>query len=647
MFNFIRSFVTSKLGAAIAIGVLILIALSFAGGDISNVGNFGGVAGGDRVASVGDERIDTSTLSQATTSALERVKQQDPTMSMKAFIANKGMDGVLDDLINRLAVAAFGRDNGIVASDRLIDSEIAQIDAFKGADGKFSEALFKQAMQQRGITEALLRDDLGQSLIARQIMVPAATGSLMPRKLATRYAALLGETRIGEIAILPSVLFRSTTEPSDKDIAAFYARNRDDFIRPERRTIRYATFGAEAFAKAAAPTDAEIAARYKANAAQYAASEKRSVTQLIVPTEAAAKAVAAEVAGGKSLEAAASAKGLAASSLDALSREDMASQFSPAFASAVFAVGKGQLAAPAKSDLGWHVARVQSVDARPARTLEQVKAEIAAALAQEKNRTAVTDALEDLESEIDGGGNLVEVATKLGAKVSVTPPLTADGRVYLKPGETAPPVLRSALQTAFSMETEEPQLAEIEPGKTFMVFDVTEIAESAPAPLKEITPQVKAALIVSKASTKAREAARQVQAAMAKGQTLAEALRAIGRPLPPVQSVKMTRPELARLQQQQRQVPPPVALMFNMAKGTVKVQPAPGKQAWFVVSLKDIAPGKVDARDPVVEVARRQLGTALGGEYSDALGRAIRTEVGVERNPAAIKAVRNQLAGES
>ena len=320
MFNSIRTFVTSKLGAALAIGVLLLIALSFAGGDISNVGNFGGVAGGDRVATVGDERVDTSTLSQATTSALERVKQQDPTMSMKAFIADKGMDNVLDDLIDRLAIATFGRDNGIVASDRLIDSEIAKIPAFKGADGKFSETLFRQAIQQRGITEALLRDDLAQSLIARQIMVPASTGTIMPRKLATRYAALLGETREGEIAILPSVLFRSVTEPSDKEVAAYYAANRNDFIRPERRTIRYATFGAEVFAKAIAPTDAEVAARYKANAAQYAASEKRSVTQLIVPTEAAAKAVMAEVAGGKSLEAAAQAKGLAASTLDALSQ---------------------------------------------------------------------------------------------------------------------------------------------------------------------------------------------------------------------------------------------------------------------------------------------------------------------------------------
>jgi len=645
--DLIRSFVTSKVGAFLALGLLILIALAFASGDISNVGNFGGVAGGDRVATVGKELIGTATLSQATTSALERVKQQDPTMSMKAFIANKGMDQVLDDLIDRLAVAAFGRENGIVASDRLIDSEIAQVPVFKGADGKFSDTLFRQALQQQGLSEAMLREDLSQGLVARQVMLPAASGARMPRKLAVRYAAVLGETRTGEIAVLPSVLFRPEKEPDQKDIAAYYAKNSNDFIRPERRVIRYATFGVEGLAKAPAPNEAEIAARYKANAALYAASEKRGITQLVVLTEDAAKAVVAEVKGGKSLEASAAAKGLETSKIDGLSRQDMASQFSPALATAVFAAGRGQLAAPAKSDLGWHVVRVEAIDSRPARTLDQVRSEISAAIAAEKNRTAITDALEEIETELDDGGSLVEVAKRIGAEVVTTPPLTADGKVYLKLGATVPDVLQPALQTAFAMETEEPQLAEIERGKTFLIYDVTDIAESAAAPLKEITPAVKAALVASKASARARESAREVQAAMAKGKTLAEALRAIGRPLPPVQKVKMSRPELAQMQQQQRQVPPPIALLFNMAKGTVKVQPAPNDQAWFVISLKDIVPGKVENDHKTIEAARGQLGTLLSSEYSDALGRAIRMEVGVGRNPAAIDAVRAQLGGES
>src|SRR5690606_5392446 len=108
MFQFMRSFMKSKIGLAIALAFLGLIAVAFAGGDIANTGVFGGGAGGDRVATVGDERIDPATLNQAANSALERVKQSDPTMSMQAFISQGGLENVLDNLIDRLAIAAFG-----------------------------------------------------------------------------------------------------------------------------------------------------------------------------------------------------------------------------------------------------------------------------------------------------------------------------------------------------------------------------------------------------------------------------------------------------------------------------------------------------------------------------------------------------------
>ena len=66
--------------------------------------------------------------------------------------------------------------------------------------------------------------------------------------------------------------------------------------------------------------------------------------------------------------------------------------------------------------------------------------------------------------------------------------MTADGQVYGKPGQPRRRCSRGCSQTAFAMEREnEPQLAEVEPGKTFVIFDVTGIAASAPAPLAEIT----------------------------------------------------------------------------------------------------------------------------------------------------------------
>lgn len=645
MLHFIRKIVTSRVGALLGLAMLIIIALAFASGDVADNTRFGGVAGGDRVAIVGSEKISTSALSEAATSALERVKADNPRLSMKSFLAAGGLAKVLDELIDRTAVAEFGKRHKIVASDALIDSEIVKIPAFQGPDGKFNESAYRQLLQQRGLNDKLVRDDLGAGLIARQILVPAAFGAVTPRELAVRYAALLRETRTGSIALIPSASFASKTPPSQAELASYYAANRNRFIRPERRVIRYVSFDDSVLKSVPAPTEAEIAARYKADAAKYAASEKRSLTQLILPTEAAAREILAEVTKGTSLDAAARSKGLATAQIGPIDQQDLATQSSPAVAQAAFSAARGAIAGPARSGLGWHLLKVDAIENRPARSLDQARSEIVAELTAEKRRAALNDFTAKIEDQLDNGGNLVEAAKQLGVTPAVTPPLTADGQVYGQPGRTAPPELAKVIPTAFTMEHEEqPQLAEVEPGKRFVVFDVTQITPSAPAPLAEVADQVKVLVMLQKGTIAAKAAADKVAAAARKGTDLSAAIGAVGLPLPPVDKVSMSRQQLTA---QYKQVPPPLGLLFSMAQHTVKLLPAPNDRGWYVVSLASIQPGQIAANDPIIEEAQKGLGQITGREYAEALRNAMRAEVGVSRNPTAIKSVSTQLAGGS
>ena len=651
MISFFRNVLNSKIGAGIALAVLVLITLAFVGGDLTGMSDSGGISAGKAVATVGKDEVDENELALAAKSALSRVQAQDPTMTMKVLIAQGGLEQVLDELIDRTATAFFGKKIGVVAGDRLIDSEIARIPAFQGVDGKFDQATFRQLLAQQGLSEKSLRDDIAQGLIAQQLMLPAQFGTTMSSFAAKRYAALLDENRAGTVVALPSELFAPTNAPSDAELQAFYKSHTNAFIRPERRVIRFAAFGESAVKDVAAPNDADVAKRYQADAALYAAQDNRKITQLIVPTEAAAKAIAGEVAKGKTLEAAAQEKGLSAAKLEFFSKAQLSSQFSPAVADAVFAAPVGKLAAPQKSALGWHLIRVEEEQKKPERPLAAVKDEIVAKLTEEKKRSAFTDLLAKLEDEFSNGASLVEVAKSLGATVQTTAPITANGQVYGKPGETAPAVLQTVLKTAFAMDQEKPQTAQVtkdEAGPAgqngFIVYDVTDITPSAPAPFKEIVNDVKAAWALDKGDVAAKAAALQVQTQVRGGKTLEQAIAAIGKTLPPVQQVSMSRATLTAALRSGRQVPPPVSLMFHMAKGTVKVQSAGRDRGWFVVALKDVVPGKVESAQ-LVEGTQRELGGQLGQAYTDALGKAIRKEVGVKRHDKAIAAVRDQLAG--
>ena len=642
MLGFFRSFLKSRFGAAIALVFLGLIALAFASADVTGSG-FGGIAGGDRAATVGNSRIGTAELTKALTNAFEQERQKSPGLTMKQFLDGGAMDGVLNEMIDRLALAEWGKKHGLVVSERLIDSEIVKISAFQGPDGKFSQSAYEQLLKQRGLSDKDVRSDLAQGLMARQLLLPAAFGAQMPGEAVVRYASLLTEKRTGMIITVPSLAFIPANPPSADVVAAFYNANKTRYMQPERRTIRYVLINEASLKNLAAPTEAEIANRYKLNTSLYAPSEERTITQVIVPTEAAAKALTAEVGKGGSLQDSARAKGLAASQLSNQTREGLAKQTAKAVSDAAFAAASGTLAAPARSTIGWHVIKVDAINRNPGKTLDQARPELMTMLTLEKRRAALSDLAAQVEEEVDGGTGLADIAKNLGLGVVTTQPVVADGSVFGKPAERVPPEITTLVQPAFAMEREgEPQLAELKAGEVFAVYDIGQLTASSPAPLDRIRDVVARDWGLEQGSVKAKAAADKILAALNKGAPIAEAIKQAGVALPPAQPVEMNRQQLSAMQ---GQVPPALSLLFAMAEGTSKRLEGPNKAGWFVISLKDIVPGEVKRADPIFAQASQEFSSVTGNEYAKSLNLAIRNEVGVKRNEAAIKAVRNQLTG--
>ncbi len=268
MISFFRRFFQSKIGLPIFIGFLALMALAFAAADISGTSTFGGVANTDRMAVVGGEAIPIGDLTVATNTALDQVRQQNPTATMPEFIEQGGFDEVISQLIDRFAVGEYGRKYGLRAGENLVNSEILKIPAFQGLTGAFDEQTYLAALRSRGLSDALFRRDLADGLIEQQLLRSAVAAPQLPEKIARQYAALVLEKRKGEIALIPSAAFAPAGDPTEAQLTAWYKDNRAQFIRPERRTLRFAVFGADTLKVNAVPTAAEIAERYKRDAAQ-------------------------------------------------------------------------------------------------------------------------------------------------------------------------------------------------------------------------------------------------------------------------------------------------------------------------------------------------------------------------------------------
>ncbi|UAB77215.1 SurA N-terminal domain-containing protein [Erythrobacter sp. SCSIO 43205] len=645
MISLFRNFFQSKIGLPIFIGFLIIVALAFAASDISGSATFGGLSGDDKIAAVGGETISANEANGTMTNALSRARQQNPTITMPQFIEQGGFESELEVLIDRYALGYFARKHGLRAGENLVNSEILQIPAFRDATGEFDPETYQAALRRQGITDAILRKDIADGLLAQQILRPALGASILPKAVAKHYASLVLERRQGQIGLISALAYAPDEEPSDEVLSAFYAEEREEFVRPERRTLRFAAFGADNVTANLDPTDAEIAARFEKDADQYDAQERRAFSSFVVPTEEAAKALTQRIRGGVSLEAAAAEAGFNVSTSELRDQEQTGTATSFAIAENIFSTARGEVIDPARSALGWYVARVDQIERTPARTLNEVRSQIAQQIRGEKLAAALIDLSSRIEEKVDTGTSLTDVAEEFGLEVVTAQNIIANGTVFGTQGQSVSQAVRPLVDTAFQMEEGNPQLAEVVPGAQFVIFDVSDITESAAPPLNEIKEQVAVAWRLAEGGKEARKVADKVQKAIEGGASIQEAMRDAGVDTRQIQNINLTREQL--LEQSQGRVPSSVVLLFSMAQGSTKVLEDQNGLGWFVINLDEISVGEVEDDNPLLEQTRQQIGNAVANEYASQLSRSVRQEVGVERNEDAIEALRRNLLGES
>lgn len=642
MIGFFRSFFQSKIGLFFTMAFVAVIAVAFASSDITS-GVFGGVSGSQTVAVVGDEDVTTSEFRREINGAYGSARQNDPNLTLPAFLTEDTVDRIFDRMINGHVISQYAQNSGIGAGKRLIDSEIANSPAFSNVAGDFDEQSYRAQLQAQGFAEVEFRELVARSLYAEQLLTPLTYGLKMPADITKTYAQITLQARRGRIAAVPSTLFLDDKEVSDKALKEFYTEKAADFTIPEQRQIQYAVFNRTQVVDQVAITETDIKAAYESRREEFEARETRTLQQVILPTEDGAKALLAAIKGGKAIDAAASNIGLAASNLGPLTKGELSSQASNAVADKVFATKQGELAEVAQSALGWHVVKVNKAETVAAKSIDDVRTELEREVREEKSRQALSDFTVALEEQIEDGASLSEIAKKENLELKKTPMITAGGISPKNREYKADPIVRIILQDAFQLEEGgNARLKETTQGLEYVLFDVPQITASAPPPFAENKAAILQAYRFAKAADEAEKAARKIAAATKDADSLAKAMADSGLRLPPVENVGATREQLANSEQR---VPPPLALMFSMKEGTTKVLEGPADQVWYVVYLQEIVQGDLSKRPDIIASAERDLNAAYSGELQQQFINAMRGSVEIERKETIIKSVLDDLTG--
>lgn len=644
MIGFFRRILNSKIGMGLALGLLIIMGLAFALGDVANITNSGTVSSGN-VARVGKVNISASELEQRIRTQFQRAQQQQPTLTMEQFLAGDTFDDMLKQTIDLYALEQYARAHGIGIDDDTIDAQIVTNPAFFGVSGSYDQATMQQALAAEGLSLSDYRANLASSLIARQLVGPIGTLTSTPQGVSLPYASLLLERRIGEATFVPASRFVPTAAPTDQQLQAFYTAQRSRYEVPEQRVLRYAIIDQSVVHDVPAVTDAQIAEEYnKTKAAEFDARETRRFRQVIAPSKEVADRIAAAIRSGTAIEQAARTAGLTAAPITAQSKQQMASSSNAATADAAYAAASGAVVGPIQAPLGWVVLRVESVEGTPARTLEQVTPLLRDRLTQQHREEALANLFNAAQDKLNGGSTVTEFAGENKLQLQTTPALTSAGVAPAQPGHQIDAKLRPVLAAAFQIGDGEPgQVVALEEGKVYAIVDVASTIPAAPPALASIRDRVVADWRQSEGARVARDKARAIMAAVQGGKSLRDASQAQNNPAP-VQPITARRLDV---QSAQTRVPPEVALLFSMHAGETKTLELPGNAGWMVIKLAQIERGNAAGNTELINAVGREFVNALGADYVEVLVQAARRQFPVTTNAAAVRALRERLLGRA
>lgn len=643
MITAIRRAITSKIGVVVALIFLAIIALLFTVGDVQNMGlNSSSSVGAGNVARVGDRDITVMQLRRRLDRGLAQAQQQQPGLTMQQYIAAGGLDNVVKQLTDLAALEQYGRSIGIGVSPAAVDLAITRDQSFAGLTGQFDQKAFEAAITQMGMSASDVREEIAANAIVRQLLAPAGQIPAIPQGVTLPYASLLLEQRSGQAAFIPASRFAPTAAPTDAQLRTYFTSQRARYAIPERRVIRYALIDQSAVRTPPTVTPAEVQAEYRANAASYAANETRRFAQVIVGTRAAADRIAAAAQGSGTLDAAARGAGLQAATVTATSETEFAGTANAAIARAAFAANQGAVVGPVQVPLGFMVVEVLEVNRRPARSLAQVTPEITASLMTRKQREALDTIYNGAQDSLNGGASVAEVASERGLTVVTTPALLADGTAPADPAYRASPVMENILRAAFDATEGQPgQIIRAQGDEVFAMVEVADFIPASPPPLDQIRARVTADWRQAEGAKAARARARQILAAVEGGQTLTAAATAAGA-AGSVQTIGGRRIGAA---DGQGRLPPEVALLFSMARGTAKTLEMPGNSGWMVIRLDQTVRGDATGNTELLAAVEQQFGQAMTGEYMEVLVQAARRAFPVELNDEAIAQLRTELTG--
>lgn len=403
-------------------------------------------------AEVNGESVSNAELNRAVDMQRRQLVQQLGGQFDASLLDDKRLrEGALKALIDRKLLLQGAEDAGFGFSQQALDQLILLTPEFQ-QDGKFSPDRFDQVIRQMGYSRMQFRELLQQEMLIGQLRAGLSGSGFVTDAEVRAFAALERQTR--DFAILPIKARPEQIEVSDEQLKAYYDQHASEFMTPEQVVVEYVELKKEAFFDQVKVSDEDIQAEYEKQIANL--GEQRKASHILLETgdklnDEQARAKLEELAGriAKGEDFAALAREFSNDPGSAASGGDLGfagkGVYDPAFEEALFGLKAGEVSAPVKSQFGWHLIRLDEVQAAEIPALASMRPQLERDLKAQQVEQRFVEVSKELEDAAFEAADLSQPAQELDLEVKQTAAFGREG------GEGVA-ANRQFIQAAFSPE---------------------------------------------------------------------------------------------------------------------------------------------------------------------------------------------------
>ena len=385
---------------------------------------------------------------QRTQNALYRQYRQvfgnQPDMDLREHFNFRQM--AIEQIVSRALLLRIAEENGLEVTDAELYAHIARQPGFQNPPGQFDSDRYRAALASvvPPVSMQQFEDEQRRSLMQSKVFALVQQGAQVTDAEAEQaYRHEHQQVNVRYVTLVPS-LFEAEAAVSDEEVKTHYDTYKESYRQPEKRQIRYLTVTPEPFQVAREFTDDEINAYYDSHPEAFVRDEAARARHILfrLPGNASAEreervrglaqGVLDDLRGGADFAAAAAeysedeGTAEAGGDLGFFPR----GQMMPPFEEAAFSLPIGELSDPVRTELGFHILRVEERMEAGIKPLEEVLQEVIDALQEEKAREAALVFVDDLVVAMDEAPKrFAELADQHGLEVATTPFVEATGLI--------------------------------------------------------------------------------------------------------------------------------------------------------------------------------------------------------------------------